>query len=157
MMSRYLLRVYIAVKRHHDQGNSYKGKHLIGAGLQFQRFSPLSSRWEAMAEMVVEKELRVLHLDMQAAEGDCVPHWANLKHRRPQSPPSQWHSSSNKATPTAARPHLLKGHSSWAKHESMRTLLIQTTTVCMWTHVKSTEQFYGVSFLLPPSCQSSEV
>jgi hypothetical protein len=27
----------------------------------------------------------------------------------------------------------------------------------MWTHVKSTEQFYGVSFLLPPSCQSSEV
>jgi hypothetical protein len=27
-------------KRHHDQGNSYKGKHLIGAGLQFLRFSP---------------------------------------------------------------------------------------------------------------------
>ena len=30
-------RVYIAVKRHHDHGNSYKGNHLIGAGLQFQR------------------------------------------------------------------------------------------------------------------------
>jgi hypothetical protein len=26
---------FIAVKRHHVQGNSYKGKHLIGAGLQF--------------------------------------------------------------------------------------------------------------------------
>jgi hypothetical protein len=37
----------MAVKRHHDQGNSYKGKHLIGAGLQFQSFSPLSSWQEA--------------------------------------------------------------------------------------------------------------
>jgi hypothetical protein len=35
------------VKRHHDHVNSYKRKHLIGAGLQFQRFSPLSSWWEA--------------------------------------------------------------------------------------------------------------
>jgi hypothetical protein len=25
----------IAVKRHHDQGNSYKGRHLTGASLQF--------------------------------------------------------------------------------------------------------------------------
>jgi hypothetical protein len=38
---------FTGVKRHHDQGNSYKGKHLIGAGLQFQRFGPLSSWWEA--------------------------------------------------------------------------------------------------------------
>jgi hypothetical protein len=37
----------IAVKRHHDQGISYKGKHVIGPGLQFQSFSPLSSRQEA--------------------------------------------------------------------------------------------------------------
>jgi hypothetical protein len=34
--------------------------------------------------MVLEKELRVLHFDMQAAEGNCVSHW--LVHRRPQSP-----------------------------------------------------------------------
>ena len=33
----------VAVKRHHDQGNSYKGQHSIGAGLQAQRFSPLLS------------------------------------------------------------------------------------------------------------------
>lgn len=26
------------------------------------------------ADMVLEKELRVLHLDLQAS-GDCVPHW----------------------------------------------------------------------------------
>ena len=36
-----LVRVSIAVKRHHDQGNSYKGQHLIGAGFQVQRFSPI--------------------------------------------------------------------------------------------------------------------
>ena len=28
------------------------------------------------ADMVLEKELRVLHLDLQAAEGDCAPHHA---------------------------------------------------------------------------------
>jgi hypothetical protein len=31
------------VKRHHEQGKSYKRKHLIGAGVEFQRFGPLSS------------------------------------------------------------------------------------------------------------------
>jgi hypothetical protein len=38
-----LARVSIAVKRHHDQGKSYKGQRLIGAGLLVQRFRPLSS------------------------------------------------------------------------------------------------------------------
>jgi hypothetical protein len=28
-----LVRVSIAVKRHHDQDNLYKGRHLVGAGL----------------------------------------------------------------------------------------------------------------------------
>jgi hypothetical protein len=32
------------VKRHQNNSKSYKRKHLIGAGLQFQRFSPLSSQ-----------------------------------------------------------------------------------------------------------------
>jgi hypothetical protein len=27
------------------------------------------------ADMVLGKELRVLHLDLQAVEGDCVSHW----------------------------------------------------------------------------------
>jgi hypothetical protein len=35
------------MKKHHDQGNFYKGKHLIGAGLHFERFSQLSSWQEA--------------------------------------------------------------------------------------------------------------
>jgi hypothetical protein len=50
-----------------------KGKHFIGAGLEFQRFHPLSSRWEhgsIQADMVLEKELRILHLDWKAT-GNC--------------------------------------------------------------------------------------
>jgi hypothetical protein len=59
------------VRRHHLHSNSYKGRHLIGAGLQFQRFDPLSSWWEAWqpeADMVLE-EPRVLYLDLKVAEG----------------------------------------------------------------------------------------
>jgi hypothetical protein len=41
------------------------------------------------AGMVLEQEFRVLPLNPQAAEGDYVPHWAELEHRRPQSPPPQ--------------------------------------------------------------------
>ena len=44
---RVLVRVSIAMKRHHDQGNSYKEKHLIGAGLQYRGLSPSSLWWEA--------------------------------------------------------------------------------------------------------------
>jgi hypothetical protein len=38
---------FIDVKRHHDQSTFYKGQYLINVVLQFQRFSPLSSWWEA--------------------------------------------------------------------------------------------------------------
>jgi hypothetical protein len=57
------------VNRQHDQGNSYKGQYLIGAGLQVQRFSSLSSRWEhsSIQADMVQKELRVLHLHLKAA------------------------------------------------------------------------------------------
>jgi hypothetical protein len=52
------------VNRHHDQGNSDKGQHLIAAGLQVQRFSPLSSRWEhgSIQAGMVQEELRVLYI-----------------------------------------------------------------------------------------------
>ena len=42
-----LVRISIAIKRHHSQGNSYKGQHFIEAGPQVLRFSPLSSWSEA--------------------------------------------------------------------------------------------------------------
>ena len=43
----FLSEGFIALKRHHDHSNSYKGKHLIWAALPFQRFSLLSSWQEA--------------------------------------------------------------------------------------------------------------
>jgi hypothetical protein len=46
-MKHFVSQCSIAVKRRHDHDKSSKGKNLIGAGLQFQRFSPLSSWWEA--------------------------------------------------------------------------------------------------------------
>jgi hypothetical protein len=49
--------------------DSYKGQHLIGSGLQFQRFGSLSSLEEACSVQadMVQEELRVLHLDLKAA------------------------------------------------------------------------------------------
>ena len=66
---RGLIKGFTAVNRHHDQGKSYKGQHLIGAGLQVQRFSPLSSRKEhgSIQAGMVQEELSVLHLHLKAA------------------------------------------------------------------------------------------
>jgi hypothetical protein len=48
-----------------------KKQHLIGAGLQVQRFSPLSSRWEhdSIQAGMEQAELRVLRLHPKAASG----------------------------------------------------------------------------------------
>jgi hypothetical protein len=63
------------VNRHHDQGKSYKGQHLIEAGLQVQRFSPLSSKWEhgSIQAGMVQEELRVLHLHLKAPSRILTP------------------------------------------------------------------------------------
>jgi hypothetical protein len=82
------LSVSIAVKRHHDQGNSYKGQHLIGIGLQVQRSSQLSSRQEhsiIQADMGLE-ELKVLHLDTNADRRRLAPTWLR---RGSKIPPPQ--------------------------------------------------------------------
>jgi hypothetical protein len=59
------------MNRHHGQSKSYKKQHLIGAALQVQRFSPLSSRWEhgSIQAGMAQEELRVLHLHPKAASG----------------------------------------------------------------------------------------
>ena len=41
-------------------------KHLIGTGLQLQRFS-LIPPWYMLGDMMLERNLRVLHQDQQAA------------------------------------------------------------------------------------------
>jgi len=40
-----IVRGFIVVKRQHDQGNSYKGKHLIGADLQVQSTIIKAEAW----------------------------------------------------------------------------------------------------------------
>jgi hypothetical protein len=65
------------VKRHHDQGNSDKGQHLLGVAYSFKgsvHYDHVGRHSSIQGDKVLEKELRVLNLDLQAAEGDCVPH-----------------------------------------------------------------------------------
>jgi hypothetical protein len=84
------------------RGDFYKEKLLTGAGLQFQRFSPLSSRWEAWQHagrhgtsgaksstswLTGSKEETVCHTGQSLSTGDL------------KAPPSLWHTSSNKAKP----------------------------------------------------------
>jgi hypothetical protein len=67
-----LVRVSISVKRHHDQGNAYKGKYFTGAGLWFRglvHYHHGRKHGSVQAGTVLEKKLRVLHLHQQAAEG----------------------------------------------------------------------------------------
>ena len=105
----YWLSVSIAVKKHHDQGNSYKGQHLIGATLQVQRFSPLSSRWEngSIQAGMAQAELRVLRLHSKAASGRLTSRqlgWGSYAY-------------THSDTPIPTRSHLFQqGHTSRCCH-----------------------------------------
>ena len=83
-----LVRVSIAVKRHHGHGNSYEGKNLIGMTYSFRGLVHYchggkhhcyhgEKHSDMQADMVLEKELEVLHPDPQTTEG-ALPHWAWL-------------------------------------------------------------------------------
>jgi hypothetical protein len=75
------------VKRHRNHDNSYKGKYLKHGSLK--------------VDMVLEKKLRVLHPDLQAAgkkKKEKRKNWFELL--RPQSP-------SSSDTPPAPKPHPL--------------------------------------------------
>jgi hypothetical protein len=37
------------------------------------------------AQEIMMLEKRILHLELEAAEGYYVPHWPDLEHKRPQS------------------------------------------------------------------------
>ena len=62
----HCLRVSIAVKRHRDHDNSYKGKHLIVVltySSEVQSIIIMVGQGSMQADMVLEKQLRgVLHL-----------------------------------------------------------------------------------------------
>ena len=108
-----LVRVPIAIKRHHDQGNPFTG-HFF----EVLRFSLLLLWLEAWQRpgMVLE-ELRVLYLVLKANRRRLSPTWIE---RGSQRPPhcdhclQQGHTYSNKAT-------LTNSTTPWVEH-------IQTTT-----------------------------
>jgi hypothetical protein len=71
---------------------THKLKYLIGTGIQFRglvHYHHGVKHGGVAGRHGAGEELRVLHLDGQAAGGDCVPHWVYLEHRSPQSPPPQ--------------------------------------------------------------------
>jgi hypothetical protein len=69
--------------------NSYKGKHLTGAALQFQRFSPLPSWWETWwhAGRHGIGEGSESSISLSAGSKERLSHWAQFEHRRSQIPP----------------------------------------------------------------------
>ena len=111
------------MNRDHDQGKSYKTQHLIGAGLQVQRFSPLSSRQEhgSIQVGVVQEEWRVKHLPLKAASRRLTSRqlgWGSYTYTHSEHLLQPGHTYSNKATPP-------NGATPWSKN-------IQTITVTDW-------------------------
>ena len=71
-----LVRVSVAVKRHHDHDNSYKGKHFIGETYKLRgivHYLHGEKQGGLWADMVLEKALRFLHLDRRAT-GSSLQH-----------------------------------------------------------------------------------
>lgn len=64
----------MAVKRHCDHGNSYKGTHFTGAGLQFRGLVRHHHGGSiATCGMVLKKVARVLHPDPKPAGKENEP------------------------------------------------------------------------------------
>jgi hypothetical protein len=68
---------FITAMRHRDHGNLYEGKHSIGAGLlEFRSLVHYHHGREhgcTQADMVLDRYLRVLHLDPLAARSETEP------------------------------------------------------------------------------------
>ena len=140
----------MAVKRHRDHRNSYKGKHLTGAGLQFQRVSPLASRQEAWwwcagrygagerAESSTFWSTGSRRLLGLAWAYETSKTTFTMKHFLQQR-----HTYSNKATPpnafTAYGPNI-------QMYESMGAISIQTTTIRSHKSKDLTEESSEVNY-----------
>jgi hypothetical protein len=68
---------FIVVKRHHDHSKFYKGKHSNYSFRGSVCYHHGMKHGNVQADMVLEKELRVLHFHpYKQQEKDCKPHWA---------------------------------------------------------------------------------
>jgi hypothetical protein len=79
----------MAVKKYHDHGNSYKGKHLIAADLQAHRFS----NYLHVGNNVRNGAGEVVGSSTSGPSGSRKRerHWAWLEHLKPQNPPPVTH------------------------------------------------------------------
>ena len=77
ILSDVLVRISTTVKRHYEHGNFYKENHLIGTGLQFRGLLHYchGGKHGGLQGDLVPEELRVLYLDLQTAEQNCMSHW----------------------------------------------------------------------------------
>ena len=110
-----------------EHSTSYKGKQLIGAGLQIQKFSPLLSWWE-IVWLVVRHGATGAQGSTSGSAGSRMreTHQAWLGHLKAQYHPHSY-TSSNKATLPNATPQVFKS-------ESVGAILFQTITqpLCIW-------------------------
>lgn len=126
-----LILVTIAVKKHHNQGNSWKGKHLIGGLLRVAWSIIIMSRSMA-AGWRNSRELCILLI----RQGVCVGEDRSTERRKDKNRDWAWpHTCSKKAMPTPTTACLLVLHGqllNWALsiqiYELMGANLIQTTT-----------------------------
>jgi hypothetical protein len=104
-----LVMISVTVKTHHDHSSLYKWKHLVGAGLQVQRFSLLSS-WQGTWQCPGRKGVgggaksstsgssgskkRETHTESDLSIWNFKVHF-------------QWHTSSKKTTPPNSTTHSL--------------------------------------------------
>lgn len=62
-----------SLKRDRDHSNSYEEKHLTGAGLQFRGLACFC-HGGIQPDLLLDRDLRTLHLDSEAAESDKKNH-----------------------------------------------------------------------------------
>lgn len=60
------------VKRHRDHSNTYNRKHFTGVAYGSVHYR----HGRVQADLALEREWRVLHLDLQAVKAIVPPHWA---------------------------------------------------------------------------------
>lgn len=73
-MQTVLVKVSIVVKRHNGHRKSHKEKRVIGADSQFQGFSHYyhgGKLGSVQADIVLEKDQRLLHVDRKALGNNC--------------------------------------------------------------------------------------
>ena len=104
------------MNRHHNYGNCYKGKHLVGTGLQFRgsvRYQHGGKHGSIQADMVPESSISVSRISTKREW-----HWAWLVCLKFQNPPPVTH-------------FLQLGHTfnNATSYEYMGAIFIQTTTM----------------------------